>query len=477
MGYRANVLNKVLPPAEIFRNCRKAVPALRVEPLTERLKRLTALRSWIVQNRSAIHQAVHADFCKPAMETDLTEIFHVLNEIKVARRSLERWAAPSSVNAPLYLPGTRAWIEYEPRGVCLIIAPWNYPFTLAAGPLVSALAAGNSVVIKPSEITPTVSALIKKMCDELFDPSVVAVCEGGVTIAQALLAQPFDHIFFTGSPTVGKVVMKAAAEHLTSVTLELGGKSPALVSSTAKLNDAAERIAVAKFLNNGQTCIAPDYVLADKAIAGELVERLIQTTKKMYSPGVEFEHAEDYGRIINESHFIRIEALLQNAIDDGAKIAWQGKRDKTARFMHPVILTEVPLGSRIMTEEIFGPVLPVIAYDTLDDALTIVNSLPKPLAFYVFTSDESTRIKAVKQTSAGTMCINDCAVQFLHHELPFGGVNNSGIGKAHGYHGFLAFSNEKPVLKQKSGYNGVKTFYPPFTKRTKQLMDWFLKLF
>lgn len=411
------------------------------------------------------------------METDATEIFHVLNEIKVARQSLERWAAPKKVDAPLYLPGTRAWIEYEPRGVCLIIAPWNYPFSLTAGPLVAALAAGNSVVIKPSEMTPSVSALIKKMCDEIFDPSVVAVCEGGVAVSQELLSLPFDHIFFTGSPSVGKIVMKAAAEHLTSVTLELGGKSPAVVTHTARLNDTAERIAVGKFLNNGQTCIAPDYILADKRIVKQLIGKVIQKTREMYSSNDDFETSADYGRIVNESNFMRIDALLQDAIERGAKVEWQGKRDKTTRFIHPVILTEVDMKSRVMQEEIFGPLLPVISYDTLDDALSIINRLPKPLALYLFTTERAVRAKVIQKTSAGTVCINDCGVQFLHHELPFGGVNNSGIGKAHGYYGFLAFSNEKPVLKQKNGYSAVKAFYPPFTNRTKQLMDWFLKLF
>lgn len=453
------------------------MPRLRTESLSERQKRLAALRAWILSNRSKIQQAAYADFSKPAMETDATEIFHVLNEIKVARQSLERWAAPKKVDAPLYLPGTRAWIEYEPRGVCLIIAPWNYPFSLAAGPLVSALAAGNSVVIKPSEITPNVSALIRKMCDEIFDPSIATVCEGGVEVSQALLGLPFDHIFFTGSPTVGKIVMKAAAEHLTSVTLELGGKSPAIVTDTARLNDTAERIAVGKFLNNGQTCIAPDYILADKRIAKELVSKVIEKTREMYAPDEDLEQSSDYGRIVNDSNFNRIEALMQDAIDRGTKIEWQGKRDKATRFIHPVILTEPDPESRIMQEEIFGPLLPIIAYEKIDDALAIINSKPKPLALYIFTSERRVRTKIIKQTSAGSVCVNDCGVQFLHHELPFGGINNSGIGKAHGYSGFLAFSHEKPVLKQKNGYSAVKAFYPPFTKRTKQLMDWFLKLF
>jgi len=465
------------PPEQIFRHCQQAVPALRAEPIAQRKKRLSALRHWIRKNRSKIHEAVYADFRKPSMEADATEIFHVLNEIRVALRSLDHWTAPIKIDAPFYLVGTRSWIQYEPRGVCLIISPWNYPFGLAAGPLVSALAAGNSVIIKPSEITPAVSALIKEMCDELFDPSIVSVCEGGIPVSQALLALPFDHIFFTGSPAVGKIVMKAAAEHLTSVTLELGGKSPAIITDSAQLNDAAERVAVGKFINNGQTCVAPDYILADERISHQFVEKVIRKTQSMYAPDGDFEKSPDYARIVNQSHFLRIQELLRDAIDRGAKVQWQGKADIHTRFMHPVILTDVSPDSRIMNEEIFGPVLPVITYRKIEEALALIHSKPKALALYIFSRDKQVQQKVLKETSSGTVCINDCGIQFLHHDLPFGGVNHSGIGISHGQFGFQSFSNEKPVLKQKSGVTAVKAFYPPFTSRTKKVMDWFLRLF
>ena len=464
-------------PHEIFIQCQQAVPSLRTEPVAERKKRLSALRQWIHKNRVNIQKAAYADFRKPSMEVDATEIFHVLNEIKVALNSIDRWTTPKKIDAPLYLTGTRSWIRYEPRGVCLVIAPWNYPFSLTVGPLVSALAAGNSVIIKPSEMTPSVSTLINRMCTELFDPSVVSVCEGGVAISQALLSLPFDHIFFTGSPTVGRIVMKAAAEHLSSVTLELGGKSPAIVTDTAKINDAAERIAMGKFMNNGQTCIAPDYVLVDEKIASRFVTSLIAKTKALFAPDGDFESSGDYSRIVNEAHFLRVQALLQDAIARGAKIKWQGDADQSTRFFHPVILTEVPADSRVMQEEIFGPILPLVSFGKIEEALAIVNSKPKALALYIFTSDNRLPQKVLTETSSGTVCINDCGVQFLHHELPFGGVNNSGLGKSHGHFGFLAFSNEKPVLKQKTGITAVKAFYPPFTKTSRKLMDWFLRLF
>ena len=470
-------MNTTLSPEQVFSNCQKAVPSLRLEPVSERKKRLAALRGWIHRNRTSIHQAVYTDFRKPSLETDASEIFHVLNEIKVAIEALDRWTTPKKIDAPLFLPGTRAWIQYEPRGACLIISPWNYPFGLAAGPLVSALAAGNSVVIKPSEITPTVSALIAKMCEELFDPRIVAVCEGGVAVSQSLLSLPFDHIFFTGSPAVGKIVMKAAAEHLTSVTLELGGKSPAIVSDTAGINDSARRIALGKFMNNGQTCIAPDYLLVDEKIADRFIQQLIDKTQKLFASRSSFESSPDYGRIVNESNFARVEALLEDAINRGANVRWRGTSEKASRFMHPVILTDVPPDSRIMQDEIFGPVLPVLTYKKIEEALQIIQSKPKALAVYIFTGQKSLRQLVARETSSGTVCVNDCGIQFLHHELPFGGISNSGIGKSHGHFGFLAFSNEKPVLKQKNGFTAVQAFYPPFPRRTQRLMDWFLKLF
>ena len=466
-----------LTPQQAFNNCRTAIGSLRTESVSERKKRLLALRRWIHDNRRVIQEAVWSDFRKPAMETDATEIFHVLNEIKVALANLDRWTSRRKIDAPIYLTGTRAWIHYEPRGLCLIISPWNYPFSLAAGPLVSALAAGNSVIIKPSELTPTVSSVIRKMCSEIFQPSIVSVLEGGVEVSQALLSLPFDHIFFTGSPTVGKIVMKAAAEHLASVTLELGGKSPAIVTASARLTDSAERIAVGKFLNNGQTCIAPDYVLVEESISTEFVLKLKEKTTKLYGAQADLEQSPDYGRIVNEAHFTRIDDLIRDAIQRGAKTEWEGKRDKRNRFMHPVILTQVPMNSRVMNEEIFGPVLPIITYGRIEDAIAIINSKAKPLALYIFSSQKSLREKILRETSAGTVCVNDCGIQFLHHELPFGGINNSGIGKSHGYHGFLAFSNEKPVLKQRNGLTAVQAFYPPFTSRKKHIMDWFLKLF
>ena len=462
---------------ESFKQIRNAVPRLRRERPGERIQRLVKLRNWIHANRTSIQEAMFSDFSKSPAEVDLIEVFHVLNELKLAINNLEDWAKPKKVDAPITMLGTRSYIQVEPRGACLIIAPWNYPFSLAVGPLVSALAAGNSVIIKPSELTPHVSALIGKMVKEVFSNDIVSVSEGGPDVAATLLSLPFDHIFFTGSPAIGKLVMKAAADNLASVTLELGGKSPAIITRSAHIKDAAQRTAVAKFVNNGQTCIAPDYVLADEKIADEFVAEVITHTKQMFSTSGNFEDSGSYCRIVNDRHFLRINDLTQEALHEGARLAWGGKADREKRFIHPMVLTHVPLHTRIMNEEIFGPVLPVITYKELQQAVDFINDKPKALALYIFTRDRKDREKVLTETSSGGVCVNDAGLHFLHHNLPFGGVNNSGIGKTHGHFGFLAFSNEKPVLKQKSGFTTARPFYPPYNRRTRKLLDWFLKLF
>jgi aldehyde dehydrogenase (NAD+) len=462
----------------VFQDKKQAFKKVRLQSIRERKSRLNKLRSWIKANREAIRQAIHADFRKPAAEVDTTEILPVLDEIKQALENLDRWATPKKVDAPLTMLGTRSIIMYEPKGVCLIISPWNYPFNLSAGPLVSALAAGNTVIIKPSEMTPHTSALIKKMSQEVFTDNEVIVLEGGTQTSQELLKLPFDHIFFTGSSSIGKVVMKAAAENLTSVTLELGGKSPTVVTQSANVKEAAQRIAVTKFINNGQTCIAPDYILAHQHIAADLITQLKEQIPSLFGGrNKSIIESPDYARIVNEKHFARLSDLLREAESKGAKVETGGAMDFSQRFIHPVVLSNVSRQSRIMEEEIFGPILPIITYNTLEEAIEYVNSKPKPLALYIFGTNRSEINRVKNETSSGSVCINDCAIQFLHPNLPFGGVNTSGIGKSHGYYGFLAFSNEKPVLRQRSGFTAFKFFYPPYTKGVQRMIDWVLKLF
>lgn len=452
--------------------------SFRLESVAERKTRLRKLRTWVKANQQAIREAMHADFRKPAAEVDTTEILPVLDEIKQALDNLDRWAQAKKVDASLTMLGTRSVIMYEPKGVCLIISPWNYPFNLSAGPLVSALAAGNVVILKPSEMTPHTSALISRMCREVFTQNEVSVFEGGTDVSQELLKLPFDHIFFTGSPSVGKIVMRAAAENLASVTLELGGKSPTIVLPSANAKEAAQRIAVTKFINNGQTCIAPDYVLAHESIAGDLIKHLKDQIPALFGgTDKKISNSPDYARIVNEKHFSRLSDMLRDAESKGATVETGGQLDFSQRFFEPVVLSNVSHASRVMEEEIFGPILPILTYQSLDEIIQYINARPKPLALYVFGTRQAEITRIKKETSSGTVCVNDCAIQFLHPNLPFGGVNTSGIGKSHGYYGFLAFSNEKPVLRQRTGLTAFRFFYPPYTPGVQRMIGWVLKLF
>ena len=462
--------------AELFSRQQGRAEALRQQPLEGRAARLRKLGAWITENRAAIQQALYADFRKPTAETDVTEIWSSQTELKHALRHLKQWAAPRKVGTPLALVGTRGWVQAEPKGVCLIIAPWNYPFYLAVDPLISALAAGNCVIIKPSEMTPTVAGLLSRMCREVFDPAEVTVVEGDKEVATELLALPFDHIFFSGSPQVGKVVMRAAAEHLTSVTLELGGKSPAVVDDSADLRDAAEKIVWGKGINAGQTCVAPDYVLVQEQVRDQLVEEIRQVIGRFYAPdGQAVAASASLARIVNDGHFARLAGLLAEAREQGATVAVGGTTDAQARFLEPTVLVDVPLESRIMQEEIFGPLLPIRTFRTLMQAVDEVNSRPRPLALYVFTQNQENQQYLLQHIPAGGACVNETILHLGHPDLPFGGFGNSGLGRAHGHAGFLAFSNEKSVLKQRVGRTGLKPIYPPYTPQVKKMINWLVK--
>lgn len=463
---------------KIFRSQKERSQLLRAEPVAERRRRIRKLYDWIFAHREDIRQAVNKDFNKPLLEVDTSEIYPVVTEIRHTLENLNRWVAPTKIDAPLSYLGTRSEVRYEPKGVCLILSPWNFPFNLCIGPLVSCLAAGNTAILKPSELTPGTSGLISKMVSEVFEEDVVTVIEGGQQTASQLLSLPFDHIFFTGSPAIGKIVMQAAAANLTSVTLELGGKSPTIIDSTANIEDAARRIAFGKFLNNGQTCIAPDYVLIEEKIQERFAASLKKWVLKLFGNNGEItESTEHYSRIVNDRHFSRIDALIQDAIKHGAIVDSYGTANAKERFMPPVVLTNVSGGSRIMEEEIFGPVLPILTFQDQKEVVQFINTKPKPLALYIFSKSSTFRESILRQTSAGSVCINDCVLQFTHPSLPFGGVNNSGIGKSHGHYGFLTFSNEKPVLKQKTGFSGAYLLYPPYTSAMKRIINVLLKWF
>jgi aldehyde dehydrogenase (NAD+) len=447
-------------------------------PLSARLEDLMKLENWIIAHRKDIQEAVFKDFRKPPEEMDLTEIYAVLADIRFNRKHLKEWMRPEKVATPLTLLGTRSWVAYEPKGVTLIIAPWNYPFQLVISPLISALAAGNTAVLKPSEMTPHVADLVSKMCNTLFPEAQVACVLGAVETARHLLELPFDHIFFTGSPAIGKQVMQAASRHLTSVTLELGGKSPTVVDQSAHLKEAAQKIAFSKFLNNGQTCIAPDYVLVHEEVEEEFTKYLIEAIQAMFGSDYDqIKQSDAYARIVNERHYFRIVELLNDAVEDGAHPIFGGIPEVTERFIPPSLLTNVPLEARIWDEEIFGPVLPIRSFRDLKEVAQFIRSKPKPLAQYIFTRNKQTKEYLLSQTSAGGVCINDCLLHFMNHELPFGGVNNSGIGKSHGKYGFLEFSNAKAVLNQRIGNPALKPLYPPYTDMSRKLINWLMKFF
>ncbi len=474
----SNDLSPEIRARRVFEGQNKQALYQRTEPLSSRMQRLRALKDWIQKNEYLIQKSIYKDFKKPAAEVDMTEIYPVLTELKDALRHIKKWSRKIPVDSSVAYLSTVSHVRYEPKGVCLIIAPWNFPFNLTIGPLVSAIAAGNTVMIKPSEMTPHTSELIDKMVGEIFKEEEVAVFTGDVKVSQDLLKLPFDHIFFTGSPAVGKIIMKAAAEHLTSVTLELGGKSPTIVDNNAHIKDAAEKIAWGKFMNNGQTCVAPDYVLVHRSVKQPFVEALKAKTQRLFSTNSQSqENLRDYARIVNHKHYSRIQNLVEDAVQKGASVAFGNVMQEEECLITPTVLTDVPMDVGIMEEEIFGPVLPVIEFDDFDETIDIINNKPKPLALYYFGRSKKRRERLINSTSAGGVCINDCVLQFAHPHLPFGGVNNSGIGKSHGKYGFLAFSNEKPVLKQRIGFTTTKLVYPPYNKGVKVILNLLKKYF
>ena len=451
--------------------------ALKYTAATVRIVKLQKIKTWILKHRKDIQQAIYADFKKPPIETDVSEVFVLTSEIKLISKKLRKWLKPQRVRPTLAMITTRSWIQYEPKGTVLIISPWNYPFMLAIEPLISAIAAGNSVVLKPSEISYNTSHLIKNMIEELFEKNEVKVFEGGKDTSSYLLSKPFDHIFFTGSTNVGKIVMKAAAENLTSVTLELGGKSPVIIDNTADLKDAAGKIAWSKFFNTGQSCQAPDYILIHKSKKEEFISLLKNEIKKFCgNTDDECLISKSYSEVINKINVNRLSYLLDDAKNNGAKVELGGKVIKENNFIFPTILSGQLENSKIMKEEIFGPILPVVTFSKLQDAYSVIDSNGIPLAVYIFSNDKKNVDDILKNTSSGGSCINDLFIQFSHLNLPFGGVGNSGMGRAHGFYGFKTFSNERSILKHHK-YSPLKLLFPPYTKTTQKLVDLIIKYF
>ncbi|RIV19883.1 aldehyde dehydrogenase family protein [Fibrisoma montanum] len=458
----------------LFDTQRRHAPQQALTTADQRIERIRRVQRWITDHEADIQKAMYDDFRKPAVEVSLAELYAVLSEIKYTAKHLKQWMKPQRVPTPVSLIGTKSHIRHEPKGNVLILAPWNYPFSLIVRPLVSAIAAGNVAMLKPSEMTPHTAALLHRMIDELFPPEEVALVEGDAGVAQALLDLPFNHIFFTGSPAVGRIVMAAAANHLASVTLELGGKSPAIVDETADLSQAAGQLAWGKYINNGQTCIAPDYLLVHQSVKEPFMNAFRQTVETMYRPnGQPADASDSYARIVNRRHFQRIRDLLDEAVQKGATVTIGGRMNEADNFIEPTVVEGVSDDMRIMQEEIFGPVLPVLTYTNLDDALRVVNTREKPLALYIHSRSRRNIQYVLDRTSAGDTVVNETMLQFGNVELPFGGVNNSGLGKSNGFFSFQEFSNQRGVMVREFGT--MKFLYPPYTDKVRKLIGWLTK--
>jgi len=440
----------------------------------DRIAKLKKLHAAVLKYRPQIKEALYKDYRKHPSEVDLTEVYPVTSEIKDAKKNIRRWMYGGRVKTPLAMMGSSSRVKYEPKGVALIISPWNFPINLTFGPLVSAIAAGNAVMIKPSEMTPNASALMKKMIAEIFNENEVAVTEGGVSTSTELLKLPFNHIFFTGSPSIGKIVMRAAAENLTSVTLELGGKSPTIVDETANVNLAAKRIAWGKYVNNGQVCIAPDYLFVHESKKEAFVEAFKKQMKNFY--GDDPTQESSYARIVNQRHFNRIKGYVDDAISKGATVEAGGSFDENQDYISPTLMTNVSENSELMTEEIFGPVLPIFPYKNIESVLEKINAKEKPLALYIYSKNNKNIKHIIANTRAGGTCINHNAAHFFNMNLPFGGSNNSGIGKAHGKDGFESFSNARGVFNQHIP-NALDLLTPPYDNFKQRLIDLTIKWF
>jgi aldehyde dehydrogenase (NAD+) len=421
-----------------------------------RIEKLRTLKQAIVDNEIAIVQALQADLHKPEFESYAAEI-SVIRDIDYAIKHIHSWAKPKKAEVPLDFFSYSAKIYPEPLGVVLVIGAWNYPFSLIISPLIGAIAAGNCSIINPSEMASQTSHLLAEIIGKYFEPEYIAVVEGGVDVSQKLLAQKFDHIFFTGGTAIGKIVMEAAAKHLTPVTLELGGKSPCIVDANINIEHTARRITWGKFLNAGQTCIAPDYLLVDKKIKQDLLNGLKKCIKEFY--GDNPANSPDYARIISHKHCER----LSNLLNDG-EIVIGGETKLEERYIAPTIIDQVSLTDSIMQEEIFGPILPVIEYTDIAEAIALINSKPKPLALYLFTHNNDLQQRVLQETSSGGVCINDTMMHIAIPSLPFGGVGDSGTGNYHGKASFDTFSHYKSVMRN-SFWLDLKWRYAPYKEK------------
>jgi len=435
--------------------------------ITYRVRMLRTLRKAILVFEQDIFEALHQDLKKSKLDAYTAEIGHCLAEISYVLRHLKKWMKPQRVGRSKLFPLSSSWIVPEPLGISLILSPWNYPFRLATSPLIASLAAGNCAILKPSEISKNTERVIARMITEHFDDRSVSVVCGGPDVAQKLLEHKFDHIFYTGGRAVGKIVMKSAAQHATPVTLELGGKSPCVVDENCSLKRAAKRITWGKFLNAGQTCVAPDFLLVHKNAKEKVIREIEKWIVEFY--GERPRDSSDYGKIINELHFDRLSRLLK----DG-KIILGGQTDREGLHISPTLIENIPEDANLMNEEIFGPILPILEFNNVSEAIDLINKKPKPLALYIFSRNKGFQQRIISETSSGGACINDTIVHLTAPNLPFGGVGNSGFGRYHGKAGFDTFSNPKSVFRQTMLFDVPKRF-PPADELGFKMLRYFLK--
>ncbi|PKE30691.1 aldehyde dehydrogenase [Macrococcoides caseolyticum] len=432
-----------------------------------RKKYLKALKKSIKKHESDILDALKSDLGKNKVEAYATEVGFVMKELSYIIKELKNWAKTKSVTTPMMQFPAKSFIKYEPYGTVLIIGPFNYPFQLVMSPLIGALAAGNCAVVKPSEMTPQTSMVVQEILEEVFPPDYVKVVQGEKEVTSQLLDERFDYIFFTGSTKVGQIVYEKASKHLTPVTLELGGKSPVIIDDTANLKVAAERIAFGKFMNAGQTCVAPDYVLIDNEIKVKFVEALQATIQEFY--GAQIEQSEDFGRIVNDNHFNRLVNIIE---DSRQQVIYGGESNADELFVAPTIILDPELSDSVMHQEIFGPILPIIGYDTFNEVYDIVEQYEKPLALYLFTEDSDQITAVFNRLSFGGGCVNDTILHLANPNLPFGGVGHSGIGSYHGKYSFELFSHEKSYITKSTKLESGLLF-PPYKGKFKYVKQLF----
>lgn len=449
-------------------------PSLAKSTHNDRKQKLKSLLNNFMNMEQEAIDALSLDMKKSPTESIISEVLGIKTEADFAIKNLKKWMRSKRVPSPSTILFTSGWVRPEPKGSILILSPWNYPILLCLNPLIAAIAAGNTAIIKPSEFTPASGAFLKKLVEKTFKDNEVAVVLGNQDAAIELLSHPFNHVMFTGSPSTGKLVMSAAAKHLSGVTLELGGKSPVIVDESANISEAAWKLAFYKFANAGQTCTAPDYILCHE----DKKDALVAGLKEHFGAFFDEKNKDvnvDYCQIVNTTHFDRIKGYLDNAKDLGATVVVGGETDRDQKFIAPTVLCDVPTDSAVMKEEIFGPLMPIVTYKHLDEAIVFINKREKPLALYLFSYNKKNQKRVLEETSSGALVFNDCVIHHTNPNLPFGGINNSGLGSYHGKYGFDAFSHEKAILKS-SAWSPFKLMLPPYTKRKHFLVNMIKKL-